>query len=112
MPSGGSQHAVNGMTHYERNRKQYLDRVKVRREALRAYIQWVKENSRCADCHISDYRVLDFDHLPGNEKYDGISEMVSRGVSLVRLAEEMGKCDVVCSNCHRIRTWNRLNMPQ
>lgn len=60
----------------------------------------------CADCGIKyPPFVMDFDHIKG-DKYDEISHMVRKPVSLDRLKEEIKKCDIVCSNCHRYRTHN------
>jgi len=65
----------------------------------------LKINKGCADCGINDYRLLDFDHL-ANKKYT-ISHMVSGNYSLETVLNEVSKCEVVCSNCHRIRTVTR-----
>lgn len=47
--------------------------------------------------------VRDWCHA-GSEKSDNVSMMVGRGLSIERVLAEIAKCDVVCSNCHRIRT--------
>lgn len=47
--------------------------------------------------------VFDFDHLPGVEKVMPVMAM-ARSCSRQRLLAEIAKCEVVCSNCHRIRT--------
>ena len=47
---------------------------------------------------------MDFDHLPGQKKLCGIAEMVSNRFTLLEIQQEMLKCELVCSNCHRIRT--------
>lgn len=66
----------------------------------------------CADCNKTYPAVcMDFDHLPGTEK--GYPRKLSlstwaRGVSMKRLEAEIAKCEVVCANCHRIRTQERL----
>ena len=44
----------------------------------------------------------------GGEKVAEISRLLNRG-NLNLLLEEIDKCDVICANCHRIRTWNREN---
>ena len=56
----------------------------------------------CADCKI-EYPpyVMDFDPKdPATKTF----ELGSASTSLIKLLEEALKCDVVCSNCHRIRT--------
>lgn len=60
----------------------------------------------CQDCGTNDFRVLEFDHRPDEEKHLDISKLIQRA-SLSALEHEMGRCDVVCSNCHRIRTMER-----
>lgn len=59
----------------------------------------------CADCG-GEFPIIcmDFDHREGKEF--GISAARYR-YSIERLLAEVAKCDVVCANCHRIRTANR-----
>lgn len=60
----------------------------------------------CADCAGSfPSYVMDFDHVRGVKTAD-VSSLVLRK-NLERLLEEIEKCDVVCANCHRIRTFKR-----
>ena len=55
----------------------------------------------CVDCGNSDVRVLDFDHVRGDKKSE-IAIMVRNGSSINSISKEIEKCDVRCSNCHRI----------
>lgn len=74
-----------------------------RREFIRNY----KAERGCADCgYNKDARALEFDHLPGMVKLFDVSAMRFRG-SWQQLHEEIAKCEVVCANCHRIRTDER-----
>jgi transcription elongation factor Elf1 len=66
----------------------------------------IKEASGCADCGEKNHIVLDFDHLK-DKKYN-ISRMIHDGFSWAAIKKEITKCQVVCSNCHRIRTHDRL----
>jgi hypothetical protein len=60
----------------------------------------------CADCGVRyPYYVMDFDHLDNKEFNLGRYA----GKSIPKIKEEIAKCEVVCSNCHRIRTYNRAN---
>lgn len=45
---------------------------------------------------------MDFDHRDPTQKAFGIGGSV--GLAPARLRAEAAKCDVVCANCHRIRT--------
>jgi hypothetical protein len=50
---------------------------------------------------------MDFDHRDPETKHKGIAQMVAYGWSLERLAAEIAKCELVCANCHRLRTAKR-----
>lgn len=61
----------------------------------------------CADCGRSyPHYVMEFDHPDGrgpNERT--VSSFTCAAWST--LQAEVAKCDVVCANCHRVRTWKR-----
>lgn len=62
----------------------------------------------CMDCGIEspDHpEIFDFDHVIGEKNYE-ISKALT--LSPVTLQEELTKCQLVCSNCHRIRTRDRI----
>jgi len=57
----------------------------------------------CMDCGRSfPKECMDLDHREGEVKKRGVGLMM--GVSEAMLLAEIAKCDVVCANCHRIRT--------
>ena len=59
----------------------------------------------CADCGGSfPSCVMDFDHVRG-AKFAGVGQMMI--YSRKRLLREVAKCDIIYSNCHRIRTAKR-----
>lgn len=66
----------------------------------------IKQASGCVDCGESNHIVLDFDHLR-DKKYN-VSRMIHDGFSWKAILKEIQKCEVVCANCHRIRTYLRL----
>jgi len=72
-----------------------------------AYAQRVKLEAGCMDCGLmSPYpEVYDFDHRPGVDKVRDVSRLYAG--SMRDLVAEIAKCDVVCANCHRIRTFDR-----
>ncbi len=74
------------------------------REKLRDYLLY----KSCMDCGEDRWAVLEFDHVRG-EKTTEVSEMVNSNYSWRRVLEEISKCEVVCANCHGLRTSLRTN---
>lgn len=73
---------------------------------LARYIRDIKEKSPCLDCgKFYPYYVMDFDHVRG-QKHKNVMELIP-SLSKKKIDEEIAKCEVVCSNCHRIRTHMR-----
>lgn len=92
--------------HYLAHKADYLARNSTARAKMRTYIQAIKRNP-CADCKKRyPYYVMDFDHRPGVQKAIEPTRLIPQ-MSWRRLREELAKCDLVCSNCHRIRTHER-----
>ncbi len=109
MSTGGCQWKINGKTHYQRNKQYYLDKNKRYKNRNIEFIKQYKLSHPCADCDISDIRVLEFDHMPGDKKIFNIGEARALSMSLKSLKKEINKCEVVCANCHRIRTITRAH---
>lgn len=103
---------MDGLTKQQRYQRSEHGKAKAkeRNQALyarrRAIIEEAK-SSPCLDCGIKyPPYVMDFDHRPSETKSFTISEnILSKSDDLLIL--EIQKCDVVCANCHRIRTHNR-----
>lgn len=75
------------------------------REARRNWVN-LKKAAPCKDCGGTFPPVcMDFDHL-GDKSFE-IAKHYAR-VGIKRLEQEIAKCDLVCANCHRIRTFSRL----
>lgn len=74
--------------------------------AKKVYVDAYKIEHGCTDCGYNAHpAALDFDHLPGTLKLYTIRAGQSLGWKA--LLAEIEKCEVVCSNCHRIRTVTR-----
>lgn len=70
-------------------------------DKIRAFIDKAKDVP-CFDCGVKHPSyVMDFDHRDPSTKTINVG--VAR--SMAATIAEIAKCDVVCSNCHRIRTW-------
>lgn len=77
-----------------------------RHQRFRAFTDEFKVERGCVDCGYNASPVaLDFDHLPGSGKRRDVSLMAT--CSWAAILAEIEKCEVVCSNCHRIRTQER-----
>ncbi len=74
-----------------------------RKAELYKYLRNLKEASPCTDCgSYYPYYVMDFDHVRGR-KQKNVMELVPT-LSRKKIDEEIAKCEIVCSNCHRERT--------
>ena len=61
----------------------------------------------CIDCTVSyPHYVMEFDHRPGTIKIMSVSRMVG-SAPWKQVLEEIAKCDIVCANCHNVRTYMR-----
>ena len=90
--------------HYANNKEQYLQRNREKRERLKAFLKEYKANP-CVDCGVSyPHYVMDLDHRDPSTKSFNPARLVNMG-SWVKLQEEIAKCDLVCANCHRRRTY-------
>lgn len=89
-----------------KNNQIYQDeRIIITTEKLRK----IKTENPCLDCgNYFPFMCMDFDHLDPENKDNNVGQLVSSGKSWNRIEREIKKCELVCSNCHRKRTYNRL----
>ena len=64
-------------------------------------IETLKSELTCAKCGDSRGYVLDFHHINPKEKYDTIARLTSNASNINKVYDEIEKCIVLCSNCHR-----------
>lgn len=96
-----------GQKHTMCNRCLYLRYTKPLVEKKTQEIHDYQLKMGCMDCGYRAHpAALDFDHRPGEIKLFNIGEEIGNR-SRQSLWEEIAKCDVVCANCHRIRTTER-----
>jgi hypothetical protein len=103
---------IRSKKYYGENREKHLVVIKKRKagvvEKTRKYICDILKSQSCKDCGTIDIRVLEFDHT-GDNKIKDVMQMVHSGYKLETIKKEISKCEIVCCNCHRIRTFNRAN---
>lgn len=73
----------------------------------KAFSLYVRMNAECIDCRVEDFRVLEFDHVFGT-KILCVNELCNdKRYTLSEVVDEIEKCEVVCRNCHKLRTVGR-----
>lgn len=83
----------------------------VQKQKLREYhdkrVAFIREAKSvpCTDCgNEYPYYVMDFDHLRDK---DANMNRLRWSRSIENIKKEIAKCEVVCANCHRVRTFER-----
>jgi len=83
-----------------------VEELRARRVSHRELLRDLRERA-CADCRQEfPYYVMQFDHRDPATKNYVVTQMVGRA-GKDKILAEVAKCDVVCANCHRERTYQR-----
>ena len=85
---------------YAKNSTRIISSRGKRRKQKREEYKAFKENLVCLLCAETDPICLDFHHIDPTKKESTIS-YAFHSYSKKRLEEEISKCVVLCSNCHR-----------
>lgn len=89
---------------YHQNKERYFKHAKIRDQKLDQVIN-ERKDVPCKDCGVKyPPFVMDFDHINPENKEFSISRMRRSRMAFKKIIAEIEKCDVVCANCHRIRT--------
>jgi hypothetical protein len=85
-------------------------RIDQKRERHAEFIAWylaLKDGRPCADCGQTYHpAAMQWDHLPGAEKVASVADLCRKN-NRGRVLEEIAKCELVCANCHAVRTFQR-----
>ncbi len=93
--------------YHERGKAARRERQRARVRAARMWMDSLKEGRPCADCgEVFPVWVMHWDHLPGYDKVGCIGTLVGSHARTLVL-EELKKCELVCANCHVLRTIGR-----
>jgi hypothetical protein len=93
--------------HYNENKEYYRKRNERSRKELAQLIKQYKiKHNICTDCKLPHppWR-LEFDHIDPKLKTAEVSTLTS--FSKEKILKEISKCQIVCANCHRDRTYYR-----
>lgn len=100
-------HVKRSQEYRDKNRAKVNKSVNDRRKIQQAKI-WQIKSQPCKDCGgLFHPCAMDFDHRDPSQKVFEIGPALSRNWEKVQA--EIAKCDVVCSNCHRVRTFKRMS---
>ena len=102
--------AAAARRHYELNKEKMIARAiahkKKQQELIREYLREVK-SAPCTDCKQSyPHYVMQFDHT-SDDKLFNVADHCKLSKTLKSVKEEIAKCELVCANCHSVRTWRR-----
>lgn len=94
------------MKWYYANKEKHLTTSREIGHLKKAYLNQLK-NVPCKDCgkNYPSY-VMEFHHKDIHAKKFTIGRNYREGWK--RLQEEVNKCDVICANCHRIRSFKNM----
>lgn len=78
-----------------------------RRAVVWRATQIIKATRGCQDCGYNKHsEALQFDHIDDNKK-GNVSNLVRSDYGWETIKAEISKCEVVCANCHAIRSAQR-----
>lgn len=97
-------------THHKKNKVARLASILARRKKLRNEWNTFKSTLKCMKCGFSHIAALDFHHTDPNLKEGSVSRFISNG-QFRKAREEVAKCIVLCSNCHRVHHYEELKNP-
>ncbi|NDD52370.1 hypothetical protein EBZ39_00565 [bacterium] len=93
---------------YQLHKDEQKGRVKKQSSRNRREVYDLKEATPCADCgKFYPHYVMEYDHVRG-KKVAAIANMINTNFSRRKVHREIKKCELVCANCHRCRTFKRL----
>ena len=99
---------VYSRRYYSEHRKECIARAavnnKVMKERAMAWVMNYLSSHPCVDCGESDPLLLDFDHVSGEKKFSVSNAINRQKAGVQKIAKEVEKCVVRCSNCHRRKT--------
>lgn len=93
--------------HYKKKKDYYKKKARNRQNFIKSFIDRVKSIFSCKICGESRHWVLDFHHRDGKDF--SLSKASRKGLGINKIKEEIRKCDVLCSNCHRDLHYKELN---
>jgi hypothetical protein len=96
--------AAYAAAHYQTNKARRYAHNRRRQLEFRKWYIGLKSGRPCADCgEVFHPAAMQWDHLPGSEKAGSLGDLVRHGNRRLIL-QEIEKCELVCANCHAVRS--------
>ena len=96
--------------YYHDNREKHLKEVAIRKRKViknnQLKLLEILKNNSCFICGFDNHLALEFDHIKGN-KFKEIGRI--KEYSWKTIQKELDKCQILCANCHRIKTHKEQN---
>jgi len=101
---------------YPKNKEKHISYVRRNKSRVTEFIEQYKRARSCVDCGFPGREypyVLDFDHVDGDAvKKFNIGSWSHTVLSIEAIKQEIKKCELVCANCHRKRTFSKKLKPR
>ena len=86
-------------------REKLRQQTNQRNKKIKKFLADYKLSKGCKDCGYKlHHAALEFDHIKGKKQFN-----ICLAKSIGQAIKEIEKCEVVCSNCHRIRSYIRYH---
>jgi len=97
---------------YQRHRERLLEKRRQHNVELRQWLRRYKSKLRCVKCGEDHPACIQFHHRDSEDKSFTIGQIIGRKryVTLKKLEKEIGKCDILCGNCHSKLHWQERQM--
>lgn len=95
--------------YYLKNKSKILEQANKRKKDFKnKFYNEILFKSKCGQCGETSPECLEFHHINPKKKIKSISLLLSNGCSS-KIYEEIKKCKILCSNCHKKITAKQFN---
>jgi hypothetical protein len=92
---------------YSNHHSDERQRIKEYRKEIKDWFDDIKKSLCCEKCGENHPACLDFHHTNPKNKEFSLAYARHGGHGKARILEEISKCEVLCSNCHRKLHWEK-----
>jgi len=78
----------------------------VRKKKIYAWVDDYKSAMGCEVCGETDKRCLQLHHRKSSNKKKSVAALIGKGYVFKTVKAEVGKCEVLCANCHSIHHYD------